>query len=194
MDRRRLSNEEKYQKILAKADLFWSRVDKSDPDGCWPWLGAFDKDGYGFLNIKPTLVKAHRAAWILSHGMITSEEQVLHRCDNRSCCNPTHHFLGNNDLNVADMVSKGRQSKGEKNSAAVKSAHDAMKKRDPDLHRRLYGGPHLGRKNCNAKLCDDDVKLIRAMAGTHREVADSFKISRSVVAKIRRRELWRHIA
>ena len=33
---------------------FWSLVDKRGEHDCWPWLGDFDKDGYGvfFFNGK----------------------------------------------------------------------------------------------------------------------------------------------
>lgn len=178
-----ISDEEKYRKILSKADIFWSRVDRGDPNACWLWFGAFDKDGYGFLNIKPLVVKSHRIAWILTHGMITSEQHVLHRCDNRPCCNPSHHFLGDNDINVADMVTKGRQSKGEKNSVAVRTAYQALKTRDPATYYR-------GRR---AKLDDDRVRLIRKIDGTHEEIAAQFSVSPALVGLIRQRKRWSHV-
>ena len=35
---------------LPHRDLFWSHVDRTTtPDGCWPWTGATDKNGYGVL-------------------------------------------------------------------------------------------------------------------------------------------------
>lgn len=33
---------------------------------------------------------------------------VLHRCDNRRCCNPDHLFLGDHSDNLDDASAKGR--------------------------------------------------------------------------------------
>ena len=38
---------------------------------------------------------------------------MLHRCDNRTCTNPDHLFLGTNGDNIRDMHSKGRGLIGE---------------------------------------------------------------------------------
>jgi len=60
---------------------------------------------------------AHRIVYLLEHpGQIslraprdkTLREFVLHKCDNRICCNPSHLFLGNYDDNNKDAKRKGR--------------------------------------------------------------------------------------
>ena len=101
-------------------DRFWRKVDKTGgPDACWPWTGGID-DGYGKFKLDKKSVLSHRAALMFSGGIIPVGLFVLHKCDNRPCCNPKHLFVGTNSDNVADMVSKNRQAgaHGEKSGRA----------------------------------------------------------------------------
>ena len=77
------------------------------PDECWPWLGRLDSDGYGMFGQSE---KAHRAAYEDQVGPIPRGLFVLHRCDNRPCCNGAHLFPGTQQDNLADMRAKGRQA------------------------------------------------------------------------------------
>lgn len=83
--------------------------------GCWGWKGiTHHSRGYGRLNFKSknTTIAAHRASWMIYRGSIPDGLHVLHKCDNPSCTNPDHLFIGTNFENVRDMVYKNRQAKG----------------------------------------------------------------------------------
>lgn len=81
--------------------------------GCWEWKGYIDPQGYGRIEVRGQAFKAHRAAYELFIAPIPEGMHVLHHCDNRSCVNPAHLFLGTNSDNVADSVTKHRRARGE---------------------------------------------------------------------------------
>jgi hypothetical protein len=88
-------------------DRFWTKVQKSD--GCWQWTAYRDPMGYGRFRLNGEARLAHRVSWEMHNGSISPEDLcVLHKCDNPSCVNPDHLFLGDRIANVADMVAKGR--------------------------------------------------------------------------------------
>jgi hypothetical protein len=89
------------------AGEFWARVDRSQPDGCWPWLGMLGK-GYGVVRWKTRAMKAHRVALALTDGDWSNELDVCHTCDNPACCNPAHLWRGTAAQNIQDSIEKGR--------------------------------------------------------------------------------------
>ncbi len=101
------------------SDRFWSKVENSSGASCWQWLGYVNDQGYGCFDIrwngKRRTGHAPRIAWELRRGPIPEAMHVLHHCDNPGCCNVSHLFIGDNAINIADKVAKGRQVKGERN-------------------------------------------------------------------------------
>ena len=86
-----------------------------DSNGCIPWVSTKTSKGYGLLRVASTGSKktgAHRIAWVLENGDLPPEVLVLHRCDNPSCVNPDHLFLGSPKENTEDMVKKNRHAWG----------------------------------------------------------------------------------
>lgn len=131
---------------------------------CHWWTGYIDKDGYGTFRIGANKVKAHRAAYRFYIGEIPERMLFCHTCDNTSCVNPAHLFLGTNQDNMDDMVNKGRSARGEGHGWAKLTNNDVAKIRS------LAG------------------------LSTHREIAEMFGISKANATQIINRKIWKHIA
>lgn len=88
---------------------FWAKVDKSNgPDSCWIWIGTKRPLGYGVFRIDGHTVRAHRLAYEFTIGPI-GDLHACHKCDNPSCVNPSHIFLGTHLDNMRDMFAKNRR-------------------------------------------------------------------------------------
>lgn len=83
-------------------------VNKGDTDECWEWKASTTKNGYGHLVFNYETLYAHRAMWECMNGKIPDGLDVLHSCDNPSCVNPDHLFLGTHQDNMRDRNSKAR--------------------------------------------------------------------------------------
>lgn len=142
----------------------WEAYTEKGED-CWLWVGSRDPNGYGRLNINGRPELAHRLAWRLFCSEITSDQHVLHKCDNPSCVRPDHLFLGDQVANNADMKSKGR----------------------------YRPGVSLGEAHGCAKLTEDQVREIRASSGPSELAAKHYGISGRQVRDIRLRRSWRHL-
>lgn len=146
---------------------FWKYVNKSD--GCWEWVGNKHQQGYGLMgdSNRGKTLKSHRISWEIHNGPIPEKMCVLHKCDNTSCVNPNHLFLGTQQDNITDMVSKGRQRTG-----------------------RM-----MGSTNPISKLTEAQVLEIRALVGTmtQKAISSLYSVGEMTISRVVNRKLWGHI-
>lgn len=83
-------------------ERFMAKVEKSDGDDCWMWIGSYDKaGGYGKFWLGNTKTGAHRASYELFVGPIPPGMDIDHlchsfectegvACSHRRCVNPAH--------------------------------------------------------------------------------------------------------
>jgi hypothetical protein len=93
---------------LSLHERFFDKVAEPDSRGCLNWIAAKTKDGYGQFTVEGKNRLAPRMAWEMANGPVTSGLWVLHTCDNPSCVNPEHLFLGTQKDNMQDEINKGR--------------------------------------------------------------------------------------
>ena len=87
---------------------FWKRVFIQDPENCWEWQAAITSRGYGSVHWRGKSEQSHRIAYLLTHKEIPSGLCILHSCNNRKCCNPSHLRAGTQSENILQASSEGR--------------------------------------------------------------------------------------
>lgn len=150
---------------------------------CWLFMTSRNKGGYGQVKLRGAVVKAHRVSWMIIHGQIYGKLQVLHKCDNPSCVNPDHLWLGTPKDNADDMYLKGRGNK------ARGDRHPS--RAQPETRPR-------GEEHGGAKLTEEKVREIRRLYAegdiTHKEIADKFGVSTKPISQVINLKTWRHVA
>lgn len=162
---------ELYERLMSKVkvneSMSWNGMN------CMEWQASLTFDGYGQIRVgsnkdrSSKVARAHRVAWKLFRGEIPAGLHVLHRCDNRKCCNPAHLFIGTNYDNMQDRNAKGRS-------------------RAP-----------LGEASSKAKLRDADIPVIRnrlAAGETQTAIARDYGVFKTAISKVAAGKTWSHVA
>ena len=132
-------------------------------NGCWFFTGTRNNKGYGRIKINGVATSAHRVSFELHKGPITNNLWVLHTCDNPSCINPDHLFLGTAKDNNDDMIAKGRD-----NTHSIRPI-----------------GPRA--------LCEDDVIAIRKLLKdgySQRDIAEQYSVNQPTISFINTGRTW----
>jgi hypothetical protein len=132
------------------ADRFWPKVDWApNATGCARWTAGLDGNGYGRFWLDGRTQSAHRVAWMLEHGPIPDDRQVLHRCNQPICVNVEHLSLGTHGENMDYRNSLGRQARprGERNGQAKLTEAQVLEiRREYVSGSRTHGTVALGRR------------------------------------------------
>ena len=143
-------------------DRFNSKVDTAGPTqshmttACHQWT-AHTLKGYGRLKVDAKMEGSHRVSYEIYRGPIPDGLCVLHSCDNPSCVNPDHLWLGTNQDNIDDKVAKGRHSNGNTEKTHCKHGHEFTEK---NTYYRANGRRKC--KACNARRCRARRATLRA--------------------------------
>ena len=135
-------------------DYFWQRIEKTG--GCWLWLGN-KRYGYGLIRMGAAGKggMAHRISWQLHNGVIPRGSYVLHRCNNPTCVNPDHLYLGTQLDNIQQAKREGRMRRGETQGTSKLKESDVTNIRILDLPRQkladLYGVSYMQIKNIKTR-------------------------------------------
>jgi len=107
------------QRFLSKIDI------PSDRNKCWNWLASKKKPfAYGQFCVSGKMELAHRVSFTYFNDDIPEGQMVLHKCDNPSCVNPAHLFLGTQLDNMKDMTEKGRHKSPNREKLFCRKGHE----------------------------------------------------------------------
>ena len=146
------------------------------PNGCWIWEGLFSHNGYGRFRLTGgKRIPSHRYSYELFKGKIKKGLLVCHSCDNPSCVNPEHLWVGTTKENMQDMCQKGR--------SYFQTHAKKIKRRKGVNHHK-------------AKLTEKEVLEIRKLSNqgfTNRALGIKFNISEYTISPIILGKTWTHI-
>lgn len=150
------------KKIASECDVLNKILEQTKIKGeCFEYTGHKSKDGYGVVKIGGRNGKSfmvHRFIYKKLVGKIPKKMLVCHHCDNPSCYNIYHLFLGTHIQNMQDMASKNR---------AFRS---------------------IGRLSGMCKLSFNQVKSIRLDKRPYSLIVKDYKISKSTVSAIKNKK------
>lgn len=143
-----------------EVNRFLTKVDRSQGlDKCWIFKGYKDNEGYGQFDCKInnedvyTRFKSHRLSHLIFHGELDDKLYVCHRCNNSSCCNPTHLYQGTQQQNIADKKQEGSIYIERRNGLETAVIYSVV--RNKKRHTKTYGINNNGGLENAMKLANE---------------------------------------
>ena len=131
---------------------------------CVIWPGKVHPNRYPIFGVTLAGVYraqlVHRGLYAALRGPIPASVYCCHRCDDRTCVNPYHIFLGSSADNMRDASRKGRMN------------------------------PAYGQRSNVAKVTEADVLAIRLSAEPSHIIAPRFGVSPTPIRHIRNGRRW----
>jgi hypothetical protein len=137
-----------------------------DGNDCFVVANHHTNTGYPRKSIGGKMFYLNRLIFEECFGPIPDGLCVCHKCDNPSCINPEHLFLGTQLENIKDRDRKGRTVN------------------PPALN---------GEFHPNHKLTNESVLNIRNDSRPHEIIAREYGINKHYVCDIKKRRAWRHM-
>lgn len=154
---------------LPKLKNFWKKVQIIDDEkSCWEWTGAKTKDGYGKIGIARDGVTRNLRAHRVSFEYINGSIPP----ENCIC-----HHCDNPSCVRPDHLFLG---------TVWDNNHDKEKKNRDSR----------GERNGQAKLTEEDVRIIREMyhkGHTQENIAEIFNVGQTCISKVVRKTRWIHV-
>lgn len=94
------------------SERFHDRYTVNENTGCWEWHEYHFL--YPVIRFNGKMIRCNRLSYELYKGEIPEGMFVCHSCDNPSCVNPNHLWVGTHKQNMEDMSKKGRSMLGKK--------------------------------------------------------------------------------
>jgi hypothetical protein len=151
-------------------EYFFSKVKITKTNSCIFWPARKLESGYGMISAKGKKRLSHRLSYEIHFGKIPKGMVICHRCDQPSCVNPRHLFIGTHKDNVYDCINKKRNV-------------------TPPIH--------TGKNNHHTKLTETKVIEIRKSYASGKinsyELAKKYNVTRQNIMSIVKLETWKNV-
>lgn len=101
-------------RAIPAIERFLQKVSPEPNSGCWLWLGAMGKNGYGSFGPGGrygSTKRAHKFSYEHFIGKVPSGLVIRHACDVKLCVNPDHLIVGTQAENLEDAFVRGRRKR-----------------------------------------------------------------------------------